>query len=490
MTALLIAATGASAAQKPDVVMIAADDLRPMLSCYGDPRIKTPHIDRLAARSVLFERAYCQLAKCGPSRLSLMTGLRPTSIQVFGHSGKELAAFRKRRPDAVSMARWFKDRGYVTRSFGKIDHDGWQLASDWSAPPFAGREREMWEIHDTENPDGRSIIADRWSCPVSQHPDVVDTHFFTGRMTEEAIDVYQNRDDSKPVFLAVGYRRPHLPFTAPKRYHDLYSPDDSWLAENLEPPADSPPMAWVNSDGYLKGALRLGVKVAENPTHEDWQSWNGFEMRSYLGVPIQGPIETGLQLELLQSYAACVSYVDSQIGKLLDAIELEKTIIVFWSDHGWHLGEHSAWGKMTNFEVATRVPLLISAPGIAPGRTRSIAELVDLYPTLCDLTGVAAPAHLQGESLLEVLKQPQQVAETVALSEYPRFQGDYHGRTIRTNRFRYVQWRKTTTGKIAERELYDHTTDPDETTNIANRKESVELMEYLDTQLHNTFVQP
>ncbi|MEM9481538.1 MAG: sulfatase, partial [Verrucomicrobiota bacterium] len=435
-------------------------------------------------------RAYCQLAKCGPSRLSLMTGLRPAAIDVFGHSGKELATFRERRPDAVSMARWFKGRGYITRSFGKIDHDGWQIPDDWSAPPFAGREREMWEIYDTANPEGESIIAERWSCPVSQHPNVPDNHFFAGRMTEKAIDVYQNRDKAKPIFLAVGFRRPHLPFIAPKRYHDLYSPHKTWLANNLTPPTKSPPMAWVNSDGYLKSALRLGVNVPENPTDEDWQSWNGFEMRSYLGVPVQGAIKPQLQLELLHSYAACVSYIDAQIGKLLEVIDFEKTIIILWSDHGWHLGEHSAWGKMTNFEIATRVPLLIAAPGITPARTRSIAELVDLYPTLCDLAEIEKPNHLQEESLLKTLKNPLKTGEAVALSEYPRFSNKYHGRAIRTDRYRYLKCKERATGEIVERELYDHNIDPDETTNIAHQKENVNLVEKLDAQLHQAFLTP
>lgn len=479
-----------ASAERPDIVMIAVDDLRPLLGCYGNSHVRTPNIDRLAKRSIVFERAYCQVAKCGPSRLSLMTGLRPKSIGVFGHSDRKVAAFRRRRPDAVSLPRWLKDHGYNTRSLGKIDHDGWQIPTDWSAPPFPGREKEMLEIHDESNPEGRTIIADRFQCPVMQNPDVPDPHFFAGRMTEEALKIYRNRDAKKPLFLAIGYRRPHLPFVAPKRYHDLYSPDESWLSKNPEPPTDSPPMAWFNSDGYVKAAKRLKVAMPKEPSREDWISWNGFEMRSYLGVPVQGEIDRDLQLRLLHAYAACVSYIDAQIGKLLDQVDTDHTIVILWSDHGWHLGEHSAWGKMTNFEIATRVPLLIAAPGISSGRTRTLAELIDLYPTVCDLADLEWPMHLEGESLIDVLNAPAKKQRSTALSEYPRFKNSYHGRALRTNRYRFIQWRNTKSGQVAERELYDHMTDPNETKNLAPLAKHADLVSDLESRLQTAFELP
>ena len=474
-------------ADRPNVLMIAVDDLRPMLGCYGDTRIVSPNIDRLAARSVLFERAYCQAAKCGPSRLSLMTGLRPDSIRVYGHSNKEVTSFRKRRPDATSLARWLKDHGYTTHSFGKIDHDGWQISSDWSTTPFAGREKEMLEIHDESHPNRKTVIADRFQCPVMQSPDVSDSHFFAGRMTNKVRELLTDVGNEKPFFIAVGYRRPHLPFIAPKRYYDFYKPDKSWLAKNAKPAQDSPSMAWFNSDGYRKGALRLGVEMPENPTQLDWMSWNGFEMRSYLGVPVQGEISEEIQLNLLHAYAACVSYVDAQIGKLLEKIDMNNTIVIFWADHGWHLGEQSAWGKMTNFEIATRVPLMIAAPGIKPARTQTIAELVDLYPTICDLVQRAAPDHLEGESLIDVLKHPLKSRESFALSEYPRFNQKYYGRALRTDRYRFVVWSETATGRIEERELYDHATDPLETMNVAKVAHYSDRVKSLERQLKEVF---
>ncbi|MEM0969496.1 MAG: sulfatase-like hydrolase/transferase, partial [Verrucomicrobiota bacterium] len=203
-------------------------------------------------------------------------------------------------------------------------------------------------------------------------------------------------------------------------------------------------------------------------------AWNGYEMRSYLDVAYHGEISKRRQLELIQAYAACVTYIDRQIGRLLAQVDWETTVVVLWSDHGWHLGEHSAWGKMTNYEVATRVPLLIAAPRVKPGRTRMIAELVDLYPTLCDLVGIARPEHLEGESLLE--------ANEVALSQYSRFGDELMGYALRTDRYRYVEWWNQENGVVVDRELYDHSVDPDETTNLAEQEP--ETVEELAGRLH------
>jgi len=474
-------------ADKPDILMIAIDDLRPMLGCYGDPNIKTPNIDRIADRGLVFERAYCQYAKCGTSRLSLMTGLRPDSVKVFSNNARDVKAFHKRRSDAVSIARWLKDKGYHTQSFGKIYHDGWDVAGDWSAPSSPGREKEMLEMHDDSGKSEKTIIADRWACPVLQSPDVSDETLFAGRMTTKVISTLQNGFDGKPTFIAVGYRRPHLPFIAPKKYFDLYQPDKSWLAKNPLPNSKSPIMAWFNSDGYVGGAKKVGLTMPNPPNREEAIAWNGYEMRSYLGVPNHGVIEQSLQLDLLQAYAACITYVDTQIGRLLDSLEkskrLDKTIIILWSDHGWHLGEQSTWGKMTNFEIGTRVPFIISGPGIKPARTKNIAELVDLYPTLCDLAKVDAPSHLEGESLMPILLNPSNDFGTVALSQYARFGNKYMGYALRTDRYRFVVWQETKTGKVIERELYDHANDAAETRNLAATTDQAQRVIALEKQL-------
>ena len=488
---VFFAASGYAAAGQPDILMIAIDDLRPMLGCYGDPRAITPNIDRLAAKSVVFDRAYCQYAKCGPSRLSIMTGLRPDSVGVFNHGDKNLSEFRNRRSDAISMARWLKDQGYHTRSFGKIDHDGWAIDSDWSEPVYAGREKEGLEIYDEANPGGPSVIADRLECPVMQSPDVPDDHFFAGRMTNQVIETMTNRVEGKPQFLAVGFRKPHVPFIAPNRYFDLHKPTESWLAKNPRPATGSPIMAWFNSDGYVGSAKRIGLTMPDPPNLLEGIAWNGYEMRSYVGVPNHGAISTPLQLELLQAYAACVSYVDAQVGRLVDELKrsdrLNKTIILLWSDHGYHLGEQSAWTKMTNFEIATRVPLMIAAPGIKPGRTQTLSELVDLYPTLCDLASIDAPSHLEGKTLVPVLKNPSKTFSSVALSQHVRFKESYMGRALRTGRYRFVIWEDSKTGDIVERELYDHKADPLETLNLAGELDYKKQVEALEIQLKNEF---
>jgi arylsulfatase A-like enzyme len=250
-------------------------------------------------------------------------------------------------------------------------------------------------------------------------------------------------------------------------------------------------MAWFNSDGYGGAARRVGLTMPSQPTREQAIAWNGYELRSYLGVPNQGPIDSKLQLQILQAYAACVSYVDAQVGLLLNELrtsgKLKDTVVIFWSDHGWHLGEQSAWSKMTNFEIATRVPLLIAAPGMKPGRTRALAELVDLYPTLCELTGLPAPTHLQGESLTEVLKNPRRRENGTACSQYLRFRGKYMGRALRTDRYRFVQWTELSTGKVVERELYDHHSDVAEMKNLAGVAGYQERLELLTKQLAEKF---
>ena len=480
---------GRALSERPDIVMIAVDDLRPMLGCYGDTRIRTPNIDALARSGVVFDRAYCQYAKCGTSRLSMLTGLRPDSIGVFSNNRKDVVSFRERRSDVVSLPRWLKQAGYHTQSFGKIYHDGWDDPGDWSAPSSPGRDREMWEVVDTQSPLQPTKIAERLACPVLQRADVPDQHLFAGRMTDDVVSLLQRGGRSKPLFLAIGFRRPHLPFVAPKRYFDLYDPDRTWLAAHPTPARDSPVMAWFNSDGYVGSAKRVGLEMPLRPDREQAVDWNGYEMRSYLGVPNHGAIVERKQIELLHAYAACVSYVDAQIGRLLAQLRQQpghdETIVVLWSDHGWHLGEQSAWGKMTNFEVATRVPLIIASPGSGPARTSSIAELVDLYPTICDLAGVGHPDHLEGDSLVSVLDDPDGKVDSVALSQYSRFRDRYMGRALRTDRYRYIAWFEKESGQVAHRELYDHEVDPGETRNIAAGNEA--LVQQLEAQLRVAF---
>ena len=485
---LVLSCVPVDADDRPDVVLIVVDDLRPVLGCYGDVRVRTPNIDRLADQGIVFEHAYCQYAKCGTSRLSMLTGLRPDAVGVYSNNVRDVIRFRKRCPNVVPMPRWLKLHGYHTQSFGKVYHDGWDVEQDWSVPSTPGRDREMWEIVDQKQPASPTIIADRFDCPVIQKPDVPDSHLFAGRMTDQILRVLKAAKQPGPRFLAVGYRRPHLPFIAPRRYFEQYQPDDSWLVENPLPPSGSPVMAWFNSDSYVGAAKRIGLSMPLEPTRSQARDWNGYELRSYLGVPPRGAIDRSLQLQLLQAYAACVSYVDAQIGRLLAGIaaspRADRTIVILCSDHGWHLGEHSAWGKMTNFEVATRVPLLIAAPGFKPGRTPAIAELVDLYPTLCELTGIPSPEHLAGDSLVPVLNAPSKKSvHSTALSLYSRFRNRVLGTALRTERYRFVRWVDVASGAVLHRELYDHQTDPLEAKNLAGWNGYADIVRRLERTL-------
>jgi len=481
--------------QSPDIIMIAIDDLRPMLGCYGAEKIQSPNIDSLAKGGVVFERAYCQYAKCGTSRLSLMTGLRPDAIGIFSNRASDVVKFRSRHPEIDSIARWLKRAGYYTQSFGKIYHDGWDHSDDWSTDSFPGRDREILEITNDQNVSAPTLIAERLDCPVMQAPDVQDDHLFAGRMTTEVIHTLNHFEAPEPLFLAIGFRRPHLPFVAPKSYFEQYQIDDSWLAANQNPNTDVPLMAWFNSDSYVGSARKAGMTMPLRPGYNEGRDWNGYELRSYQGVPNEGPIPPATQINLIHAYAACISYVDAQIGRIQRTLRqsprFKNAIIILWSDHGWHLGEHSAWGKMTNFEIATRVPLIISAPHVTPGRTNHIAELVDIYPTLCDLAKVPKPNHLEGESLLQAMEQDEMSQESAddsfALSQYTRFRNRYMGRAIRTHNHRYVAWFDQHENRIVARELYDHRFDPDENNNLASSEGHATTVANFDKQLHRLF---
>lgn len=489
-----------SKAPRPvNVLMIAVDDLRPMLGCYGDTLVQTPNIDRLAQRATVFDRAYCQIAKCGPSRLSLLSGLRPDTTSVYDHRKADLAQYRERYSNHVSLPRCFTNAGYFTRSFGKIAHDGWDAAADWSNPSMPGREGEMLAVADLDaiskvpfedRAQISTVIRARDNCPAIQSPEVPDDALFSGQMTKAAISTLHETKD-RPFFLAVGYRRPHLPFVAPRRYFDLYKPQKSWLPADRTPPRDAPIMAYFNSDAYVGFARRVGLEMPNPPqTRAQATEWAGFELRSYQGVPYHGTIEDELQLRLRQAYMACVSYVDAQIGRLLDELKRlqldESTVIVLLSDHGWHLGEHASWGKMTNYELDTRVPLLISGPGIQPGRTPAIVELVDLYPTLCELTGLNPTPGLDGRSLSAALTGARELPPKPAFSQFTRFR-KYMGRAIRTDRYRYVQWARLSDNGIVARELYDHQVDANEMVNVAGHQESAGTVRKLEALLSQGF---
>ncbi|MEY3395832.1 MAG: hypothetical protein RL346_2069 [Verrucomicrobiota bacterium] len=443
LSACLAVISSGIAAEKPNVLLICVDDLKPLLGCYGNKVIKTPNIDSLAARSVIFENAYCNQAVCAPSRNALMTGLRPDTIGIYDLETN----FREAVPNAVTIPQAFMKAGYKTSALGKIMHVGHgnkEDAASWStphwspkAPPYAlaANIKIHRQLKGTER------------GPATESADVPDDFYGDGKTTLETIKRLREygKFPNQPFFLAFGLTRPHLPFVAPKRYWDLYKRADINLAEFRKAPENAPPFA----------------------------GQEGGELRRYHHMPAKGALPDDLQRELIHGYYAATSYADSQIGlvlKALDDLDLTKhTIIILWGDHGWHLGDHGFWCKHTNFEQATHIPFLIALPGNRTGegkRTRAFVETVDLYPTLCELAEIPAPPELDGQSLANILRNPELSNKTHAFHVYPR--STKLGRAIRTSGYRFVEWKVPGAPReSAVLELYDMKNDPLETRNIA-----------------------
>jgi iduronate 2-sulfatase len=466
IAALCVSAGGrppAVAAAPPNVLFIMADDLRPELAGYGSPAI-TPNLDRLAARGVRFERAYCQQAVCNPSRSSLLTGRRPDTLGIWSNE----THFRDPNPAVATLPGWFKAHGYEARCAGKIFHN-WHTAvrgdpGSWSAPEF---------LHYANHGDDLPLVAgpvppnlalqsprDYGQVPLDDCRDVPDEATYDGRVAAEAVRQLGELGKG-PFFLAVGFWKPHAPFNAPKRYWDLYDPDAIPAPRTDRLPAGAPAFA--------------GHKNAE--------------LHNYPGVPAEEPIPADVARTLRHGYYACISYTDAQIGRLLDALDAEgladDTIVVLWGDHGWQLGDHGLWHKHTNFELATRAPLLVSVPkGATAGRSCAApVEFVDVYPTLADLCGLPLPPGLEGASLKPFLADPAAPAAKVAISQYPRGAGDgagpVMGYSIRDERWRLTLWRERHGTRIVATELYDEANDPAETVSLHDRPEHRPVIESL-----------
>ncbi len=436
------AQTDATASARLNVLFIACDDLRNDLGCYGDKLVKTPNLDRLAQRGLVFNRAYCQQALCNPSRASLLAGRRVDTLRLWDLR----THFRYTMPEVVTLPQHFKDNGYFTQNIGKIFHN-WvhEVQGDpasWSVPAVMHFAR-----HDSDTPlmDG-PIPPNLANDPKCECRDVPDEAYFDGRVAKLAVEAMRERKAaSQPFFLAVGLWKPHAPFNAPKRYWNLYRREDVPLPRNPDWPKDAPRVAWHN----------------------------GREIRG----DAQRELTPQAVREIRHGYLANVSYLDAQIGKVLDELDRiglsDNTIIVFTSDHGYHLGEKTLWAKTSNFELDARVPLMIARPNhrSAVNTTESLAELLDLYPTLVELCGLPKVVGLEGVSLTPVLDSPRKSVRAAALTQHPRpayYQGapQTMGYSIRTDRFRYTEWRDWKSGETVVRELYDHRADPDETHNV------------------------
>ncbi len=423
-------------AASSNVLFISVDDLRPLLGCYGHPEMHTPNIDALAERGTLFNRAYCQFPVCNPSRASVLTGLRPDTVGVYDNP----TDFREVLPEVVTLPQHFKAHGYHTRSVGKIAHGAaaWKDELSWSAPIW----RQRWKA------------IDKSTSPSWQALDVTDDELEDGKIANAAIQVL-NEIKEQQFFLAVGFNKPHLPFYAPSKYFEHYTLQDFRLPVDSTLPLNAP-------------------TLASNP------KW----LKAYQDIPHNPPLPDGLTLELTRAYAANISYVDALVGRILTQLDTlglaQNTAIVFWGDHGFHLGEHGCWRKNTLFEVSLRSPLIVSTPEQIPRAASSdaLVELVDIFPTLCDICQLPAPAELEGSSLVPLFEQPTQPWKPAVFSQLKR--GTINGYSVRTARYRYTEWGDDgSSGK----ELYDYLNEPDETENIALRQENAALVAQLSEQL-------
>jgi iduronate 2-sulfatase len=524
----LFLVTGSVAGQeRPNVLFIAVDDLRPELGCYGSPIAVTPNIDHLASRGVLFNRAYCQQAICRPSRASLMTGMRPESTGLFHN----YVSLRDLQPDILTLPEHLIRHGYETAYLGKIFHNGdTDDARSWS------REGAKWVGPEIMKPAGPYRLEENISLrkknfgemfakygeaakrglasgPAFEKADVPDHAYVDGYNTLLAIKTMkQMAAAEKPFFLGMGFHLPHLNWCAPEKYWDLYDPNKIPLISDDSPPRDS---------------SAVGLHAS-------------FELRTRSNIPKQGPISEELARTLKHAYLASTSYVDAQIGHLLVALDelglRDRTIVVLWGDHGWHLGEMGVWGKATNYEIAARVPLIVIDPrnGETGTKTDALVELVDLFPTLCDLTGVPKPSHLEGHSFAQLLQDPTRSWKKAAFTQYPNpalrewaanplsqgmretwfgplidtvekkiadqygvgwdrelFEEHLMGYSMRTDRYRLILWRDRRNPKAApiDLELYDHQNDPTETQNLAASEPEIvgELLERFEAGWKDAF---
>ncbi|MDO8541178.1 MAG: sulfatase [Opitutaceae bacterium] len=471
--AALVAVALAHAADRPNVLFFAVDDLRPELAAYGHSHIKSPNLDRIAKSGMVFNHAYCQQAVCSPTRSSLMTGTRPDTTKVWDLE----THFRTALPDVITLGQHFKNNGYFVQGMGKIYHGGFDDPRTWSVPwqgpraPMYARPENV-ALTERKIADAAPKAAAKKAAkkaakgprgPAFESADVPDNTYSDGKVADLAVSTLREISRKRePFFLAVGFVKPHLPFVSPKKYWDLYDPAKIALAPNKFRPKDAP----------------------------DYAIQAGGELRSYHGIPTES-IPDPLARELKHGYYAAISYMDAQVGKVLDELERlglrEKTIIVLWGDHGWKLGEHDAWCKHSNCENDTNAPLLLAAPGMKHRgvRTNALVEFVDIYPTLCDLAGLPLPSHLEGTSFKPVLENPKRSWKPAAFSQYPRNNSgeSLMGYSMRTDRYRFTVWvGRRDHSKVDAIELYDHQVDPQENTNLARKPEHKALVDQLMIQ--------
>lgn len=447
---------GAQNPERPNILFIAVDDLRPELGCYGQSHIHSPNINKLAESGVTFNRAYCNIPVCGASRASILSGIRPNRQRFLDYDCR----LDEDVPGAVSLPMHFKNNGYKTLSLGKIFHHQNDGKGSWSETPwFPQGDWTGWQAY--VSPESKKQID--WqgnehglSGPSFESPDAPDHVYPDGMIAQEAIrKLRQFKNIEEPFFLALGFLKPHLPFNAPKKYWDLYDYEEIQLPDNMKKP-DGAPDASMHNFG---------------------------ELRNYADVPDRGPLDEDFMRKLIHGYYACVSYTDAQIGKVLAELErlgmAENTVVILWGDHGFHLGEHDLWCKHANFEKVLRTPLILRAPGKQQNvKTDALVEFVDVYPSLCELAGLQKPFHLQGKSFVPLAEDPGQPWKEELYCRWIK------GETVVTKTHTYTEWFDDQTGEATARMMYNLVEDPEETVNISERPENKKLVEELSGKLN------
>ncbi len=472
------------AADRPNVLMILVDDLKPSLGAYGDDFVHSPNLDALASSGMRFDAAYCNQAVCAPSRNNLLVGQRSTTLGVYSLGFH----FRRALPSAVTLPQHFKNHGYHSAGVGKVFHVGHGNINDeasWSVPfqpdkviDYCLEESTGGQLTREEAYFSNQKLGQNKSLPRGaawEKADVGDDAYADGRIAREGIRRLKDYSASKqPFFLALGFTKPHLPFCAPTKYWDIYDPDALPIAELTVPPIGAPKYA-----GKTLGELNQYKPVPQNP-----------------------PLPPEMHRTLVHGYYAALSYMDAQVGLVLKELEqlglAENTIVVLWGDHGYHLGDHGSWTKHTNYEQANRIPIIIRAPGKTVGSSScsQVIETVDIYPTLCELAGLPDPVQsLDGESLVPVLAGKGKLDDNYAYHCFPK--ANRLGEAIRTERYRLVRWtpkpkvngpknawQNNVSSDRVEWELYDYQTDPLETKNLYEDLPGVaaELTEILEQQ--------
>lgn len=446
--------------QKPkNILFIAIDDLKPLMGTYDHPIIKTPHIDKLASQGYVLKNNHCQQAVCGPSRASVLTGKRPDYTQIWDLK----TLIRDIHPDIVTMPQYFKSQGYQTVAVGKIFDfrtvDKGNDSLSWS---------NKYDNFKHNSEIGKEYITskERVSYEVVDVPDSLTADGEVVRRTIKHLREFAKED--KPFFMATGFYKPHLPFVAPKKYFDMYDINSIELPAYRQDPEGAPAYA----------------------TQPSWELRGG-----YADIPkgYDIPIPEDKQKKLIQGYYACVSFVDQQVGNVVDELERlglrENTVIVLWGDHGWHLGDHNMYCKHTNYEQSTKTPLIFSAGKNRIGTSLSPTEFVDIYPTLCELAGVDTPTYLDGESLVPLMENKVEKVKDFAVSQFPR-DDDKMGYTFRNERHRYTVWltdnytsaRPYDEALVVAEELYDYEADPEERKNLINEEEYKAVKDVLKAQ--------